>query len=147
MFKFWKRKKKLDHEMDAGDYLALVMDIAQTFLEKGYENYGPLMMNRTILLHAFALGLAGRDVNIADNLLNHNRQVLWQTGLPKESGDYVVVTSCGDIITTSFSKKYQEFNVTDDTPENIAKYFCVECDVKKWMKKEDFITYMLGDKE
>lgn len=148
MFKFWKRKKKLDHETDAADYLVLVMDTAKTFLEKGYENYGPLMMNRTILLHAFALGLAGRDVNIADNLLNHNRQVLWQTGLPKESGDYVVFTNKREIFTVNFSKKYQLFNARDEEDECFTKrYAFKEGRVVKWMKKEDFITYMLGDKE
>ena len=147
MFKFWKRKKKLDHEMDAADYLVLVMDIAQTFLEKGYENYGPLMMNRTILLHAFALGLADGDVNIADNLLNHNRQVLWQTGLPKESGEYVVLTNHRNIITVHFSKKYQLFNTRDEENEYFAKRYAFSKDVVvKWTKKEDFITYMLGEK-
>ena len=147
MFKFWKHKKKLDFEMDAADYLALVMDTAQTFLEKGYENYGPLMMNRTILLHTFALGLADGDVNIADNLLNHNRQVLWQTGLPKESGDYVALTNKRDIITVHFSKRYQLFNTRDEEDEHFAKRYAFnEGVVVKWMKKEDFITYMLGEK-
>lgn len=148
MFKFWKRKKKLDYEMDAADYLVLVMDTAKTFLETGYENYGPLMMNKTILLHAFALGLAGGDVDIADNLLNHNRQVLWQTGLPKESGDYVVLTNHRNIITVHFSKKYQLFNARDEEDECFTKRYAFSKDVVvKWMRKEDFITYMLGDKE
>ena len=110
-----------------------------------------------LLVYSFVFELCGGDEHKMQVLLNsvielfidrpkiHNN---WQTGLPKQSGDYVALTKHGDMMTVHFSKKYQLFNARDEEDEYFTKIYAFDEDVVvKWMSLEEFKKYMLGDKD
>ncbi len=72
----------------------------------------------------------------------------WKTGLPEVSGEYVVYTTYGRIITLMYSAKHKLFNSVNSMNTEEALKISLNDDIEKWIELDNFVkNYVLSDEE
>ena len=69
----------------------------------------------------------------------------WKTGLPEVSGEYVVYTTYGRIITLMYSAKHKLFNSVNSMNTEEALKISLNDDIEKWIELDNFVkNYVLS---